>query len=198
MLWMRVLTSITSSFFVFSSDRRGVSGNAMKGCNAIIISAQDKYCSSQDFLNLFTYFVRTAHGARSLYTSFLKQLVIRVFRSSKLEGSLFAPPLPPDENSAVYRYDGLYYITQVLDDQGCVVIGKSLHTGPTVYRFILTRALPIEDGNCLTNDEFIKQSIDGGTMKTIAGEYCGIGKYFYSVPCCLLVPLLTCLFQLKS
>ncbi len=77
---------------------------------------KDKALNEKDELFILKYTSTRQQGAGALFTSYIKQLPIRVFRSSKLDGQ-YSPP-PREGGKTAYRYDGLYSIKEVQDSGG--------------------------------------------------------------------------------
>lgn len=118
--------------------QRSVSGNQREGCNAIIVSGLRHDCYSDDTYDQLTFCATSKEGGRSLLTSQINDLPIRVFRSSnynsiyranndkintcycsRCRSNGFVTKQLPKRN--VYRYDGLYKIINVTTPQICSI-----------------------------------------------------------------------------
>ena len=120
-------------------------------------------------MDIFPYFATTADGARALYTSFEKRLLVRVFRSSKLHGtSPYAPPklqIPASKGKSSgavkktsYRYDGLYVVQQVVDESDqTILFHRNVLQTMVGYRFVLQRIRSKKDGNRLSFKNLIRK-----------------------------------------
>lgn len=91
------------------SEQRGINGNRLSGCDAIVVSKEDSRK-----LDLLQYHCTSQQGAGAMYRSYELELPIRVFRSSKLR-SKFAPPMK-DKEKHQYRYDGLFQVKHMRCD----------------------------------------------------------------------------------
>ena len=90
-------------------DRKGVSGNAQQGCDALIVRNSNPENKEFDsFRRLMYYTPSTKSGALPLERSWKLRKPVRVFRSSANKNSLFAPTT--NGQATMYRYDGLYYV----------------------------------------------------------------------------------------
>ena len=90
--------------------QRGISGSYQSGADAIIVSG--KRCGWDSIQNL-KYVAEWRIGANSLVMSFLKNSLLRVFRSSKYIRRYNLGETSMDVGagrSSTYRYDGLYKI----------------------------------------------------------------------------------------
>ena len=134
--------------FCYSSELRGVSGNAEKGCNSIVVSKQDKSIAELDCFVTLAYVTTIKQGANALLKSFEGKLPVRVIRSSRLKGP-FAAPKPAGEKGkgALYRYDGVYFIQSVTNQNGHDVTAPLPKDPNLKYTFLLDRASPTMDGN---------------------------------------------------
>lgn len=98
----------------FQLPQRGISGSYDSGADAIIVSGKR---TGSDTIENLRYVAEWRIGGNSLVISFLKQSLVRVFRSSKyLRGHEFGgadKPLHRNCTSASYRYDGLYRIVHM-------------------------------------------------------------------------------------
>ena len=108
-------------------DRRGIDGNKEAGVYAIVVSRQDNERGEGDGLCWLTYTCNTGQGAAAMATSYRTRKPVRVFRSSALQStrSPYAPP-PRDKDATSYRYDGLYTVNAIFDDDG-----KLVQAGPS-------------------------------------------------------------------
>jgi len=100
---------LTIHFCFSRSMHRGVSGNKVQGCNAIIVSGSANNECLDEFRQL-VYGVDRETGAMALLKSAHQNNPVRVFRSS-LRGQFRAPIENKTEKKAAikrYRYDGLY------------------------------------------------------------------------------------------
>ena len=124
----------------------GISGCKQIGCDAIIVSGQWK---GKDGLFNLTYTASSKVGAMSMVKSFKCWKPIRVFRSSSYLSPFRAAAGIKGSNTTTYRYDGLYKIVGVEDEQD--------HHRPGFYKFFLIR---VEKGdsdkqNDMSNTEFL-------------------------------------------
>ena len=110
----------TYSFFISNSSmaQKGISGNKDFGCDAIIVygARKDEGGRCDDNLSTLEYWAETRVGGGSILTNMVNNNPIRVFRSSVLPN----PYQAVEDNQikkvsapAVYRYDGLYQVTEV-------------------------------------------------------------------------------------
>ncbi|GMH73414.1 hypothetical protein TL16_g13072 [Triparma laevis f. inornata] len=105
------------------SDQRGVNGNVKLGADALVFSRNDPNLRETDGFTWVRYTSKRSEGGASMAKSYLDGSPIRVLRSSNLKASLFAPIKKNKEAiSAVYRYDGLYTIILMIDNEGKVTI----------------------------------------------------------------------------
>lgn len=82
---------------IHRSCQKGISGNAVEGCDAIIVSGKSEGKGVFDTFDSLTYTATTKVGALALKTSYDLQKPIRVLRRV-------------DPQPRPYRYDGLYTI----------------------------------------------------------------------------------------
>ena len=132
-------------------DRRGIDGNKKAGVYAIVVSRQDNERGEGDGLCWLNYTCNTGQGAAAMATSYRTRKPVRVFRSSALQStrSPYAPP-SRDKNATSYRYDGLYTVNAIFDDDG-----KQVQAGPSEkdieFTFYLER-LPSYDESETKNE----------------------------------------------
>jgi hypothetical protein len=98
--------------------QKGVSGNKDFGCDAIIVSGarKDEGGLCQDEFSTLEYWAETRVGGGAILKSMANKNPIRVFRSSVLPNPYRAVEENPKYSvspSAIYRYDGLYQVTEV-------------------------------------------------------------------------------------
>jgi SAD/SRA domain len=124
----------------FGSVQGGVSGTKSWGCNAIVVSRQEKVRNEHDTLDELAYTSNGHQGGGRLFTSFKKGHAIRVFRTSALEGPYRACQ-HLDLSTQMYRYDGLYFVkscTQI-DDNGETMHPEQPPVRKVEYTFLLCR-----------------------------------------------------------
>lgn len=120
------------------SNHRGINGNSKEGCDSIIIENLDPLLREDDGLCWLQVTSSKANGGGALFQSYLSQLPVRVFRSSNLD-SRYAPALyVEDTESVLYRYDGLYMVRAMWDEQGHETVHPPTKTD-SVYTFFLVR-----------------------------------------------------------
>ena len=90
------------------SLQRGISGNKMVGCSAIVVSGARKDCREIDTFDKLTYVAEMKVGAGSILKSMEVGYPIRVFRSSNYDSP--HAPKPFSKKDPSYRYDGLYEV----------------------------------------------------------------------------------------
>ncbi|GMH83199.1 hypothetical protein TrST_g5124 [Triparma strigata] len=104
-----------------NSDQRGVSGNIELGADAVVVARNDGRVRERDGFTWMRYTSARKQGGGGMATTFNKQNPVRVFRSSAVE-SEFAPINPikksSGHNTSIYRYDGLYTIVKMIDNDG--------------------------------------------------------------------------------
>ena len=92
-----------------------MSGNAKRGCEAIIISGAREDGLGEDRFDSMTYAVESSRGGKSLLVNIYERLPVRVFRSSnegKKNPFRSKPFVKPNSKDATgYRYDGVYKVT---------------------------------------------------------------------------------------
>jgi len=108
------------STYAHRADQRGVNGNMVHGCDSIVVSRQSLNHREEDGLCWLRYTSNRGQGGGALLISHVRQLPIRVFRSSKINNTLYSPPEFHDGKTS-YRYDGLYVVTRVWDQTGQLV-----------------------------------------------------------------------------
>jgi hypothetical protein len=109
------------STYAHRADQRGVNGNMEHGCDSIVVSRQSCNHREEDGLCWLRYTSNRSQGGGALLINFVRQLPIRVFRSSKINNTLYSPPEFIGGKTS-YRYDGLYVVTRVWDQTGQLVI----------------------------------------------------------------------------
>ena len=163
-----------NDMYAHRSQQRGISGNQLVGCDAIIVSGLRHDGLGKDQLFRLDYGASSKEGALSVLKSYTEEIPIRVFRSSVLRSPYKA--LSKTTSPACYRYDGLYKVEVVhffdeTSEQASIVECPEKHLtsripSSRVYLFHLTR---IDDGvgqraNRLSSEEFLRQSIERKTM----------------------------------
>jgi hypothetical protein len=108
------------STYAHRADQRGVNGNMVHGCDSIVVSRQSWYHREEDGLCWLRYTSNRSQGGGALLISCVRQLPIRVFRSSKINNTLYSPQEFIGGKTS-YRYDGLYVVTRVWDQIGQLV-----------------------------------------------------------------------------
>ena len=162
------------------NQRRGISGNQDVGCDAIIVSGLRQDGMGNDRLFRLEYAATSEQGALSILKSCIKDLPIRVFRSSVLKSPFKA--VSKTTSPACYRYDGLYkvkavrFYNDISERFFCVacpaVHAKSRIPSSRVYLFLLVRA-DAGDGpyaNALSSEDFLRHTIERQTMSLEAKE----------------------------
>lgn len=124
-----------------ASDRAGVAGNADVGCPSIVVNSVSQERGEMDGFQYVRYYAGPTQRSGALFTSFLKNKPVRVFRSSEGMNGPYHPPRK--EGRVVYRYDGVYYIIRVTDLQGLDFPRSSPRTKDGRV-FFLVRAEPRE------------------------------------------------------
>mmetsp|Transcript_17096 Transcript_17096/g.24178 ORF Transcript_17096/g.24178 Transcript_17096/m.24178 type:complete len:362 (-) Transcript_17096:674-1759(-) len=146
------------SSYAHRSDMRGVNGNIKMGCDSIVVSRQDPRLQEEDNLQQLKYTSSRAQGGGALWQSFFKKRPIRVFRSSKLR-NLYPPPNMSTNSGCVktlYRYDGLYTVETIWDNQGSITKETPKPNGGE-FTFLLTRLPSHSDSKSLDfNDNVFK------------------------------------------
>jgi SAD/SRA domain len=145
----------------FGSIQGGVSGTQSWGCNAIVVSRQDKALFEWDSLEELSYSANRRQGGGRMFTSFRQGNQIRVFRTSALEGPYRARQ-HHDVTTQMYRYDGLYYIKKcgLMNSDGELVSQDKPPEGEVMYTFFLVRHLVMKDFNSMSLAE-LKCVIEG-------------------------------------
>lgn len=108
------------STYAHRADQRGVNGSMIHGCDSIVVSRQSLKHREEDGLCWLRYTSNRSQGGGALLVSLVRQLSIRVFRSSKINNALYSPPEFIGGKTS-YRYDGLYVVTRVWDQTGQLV-----------------------------------------------------------------------------
>lgn len=115
-----------------------VNGNSKEGCDSIIIDNLDPLLREDDGLCWLQVTSSKANGGGALFQNFLSKLPVRVFRSSNLE-SRYAPALyVEDAERVLYRYDGLYMVRAMWDEQGHETVHPPTKND-SIYTFFLVR-----------------------------------------------------------
>lgn len=141
---------------VHRCDRRGVCGNIENGAESIVVSRQDSALREEDGLQWLKYTSSRRQGGGGFATSFKKKQPIRVFRSSSLNNKYAPPPRPLGNTS--YRYDGLYRVLFMWNEEGNRVEEGPAPNGAQ-YTFLLRRLPKVESagggvvGNILSTNE---------------------------------------------
>ena len=140
---------------VHRCDRRGVCGNIESGAESIVVSRQDSALREEDGLQWIKYTSSRRQGGGGFATSFKKKQPIRVFRSSSLNNKYAPPPRPLGNTS--YRYDGLYRVLFMWDEEGNRVEEGPAPNGAQ-FTFLLRRLPKVAGGdvvvgNNLSTDE---------------------------------------------
>jgi hypothetical protein len=155
--------------------QKGISGNKDFGCDAIIVSSARAYGEDLDNFSNLLYYAESTVGGGSILKSMALKNCIRVFRSSVLQSPYQARAANEKKNaSALYRYDGLYRVTQVSfadEVSGNYVYEEAPeHLSPIVsrrlYRFWLWRIEASTDAytNQMADDAFMDYCRSLGTM----------------------------------
>jgi hypothetical protein len=160
--------------------QKGISGNKAFGCDAIIVSGAREDGDGLDDFSHLVYVAEATVGGGSILTSAASTNRIRVFRSSVLQNPYQARAVNQKKNaSALYRYDGLYRVTQVTftdEESGIDVYEVPEHLSPIVsrrlYRFWLRRVEAGTDAhtNQMANDTFMDYCRSQGTMLAIGSS----------------------------
>lgn len=122
-------------------DRRGVSGKADVGCDAIIVTNVSEELHEHDAFDTLSYHANPNQGAASLFRSFQEGFPIRVFRTGGPNSRSPFKPVSTVNASCKYRYDGIYFITVAFDESGAEVSKASSDGGKKARRFNLQRIL---------------------------------------------------------
>jgi hypothetical protein len=161
--------------------QRGISGNQSFGCDAIIVSGARKDGKGGDNFYNLVYCAESTVGGGSILKSMASKNCIRVFRSSVLQNPFRCTGVVNQKKSAsaLYRYDGLYRVTQVsFADE---VSGKKVYEEPEhssrmvsgrLYHFYLSR---VEAGteactNEMEDNKFLEYCRSLGRMANLKKE----------------------------
>jgi len=132
-------------------EKKLVSGNYRDGCESILVESQDRLLREDDGLCWFQITCTKANGGGALLQSYRKKSPIRVFRSSELECK-YAPVLfEGQEGQVLYRYDGLYIVKVMWDDEGNET--ESSPSGDVMHTFFLMRQ-PKRTADCPVEDAY--------------------------------------------
>jgi hypothetical protein len=164
--------------------QKGISGNKDFGCDAIIVSGAREDGEGLDNFSHLVYCAESTVGGGSILKSMASKNCIRVFRSSVLQNPYQARAANLKKNaSALYRYDGLYRVTQVSfadDVSGMKMCEAPEHLSPIVsrrlYRFSLRRVEASTDAytNQMADDTFMDYCRSQGTMFTVDSSVAGV------------------------
>jgi hypothetical protein len=164
--------------------QKGISGNKDFGCDAIIVSGAREDGEGLDNFSHLVYCAESTVGAGSILKSMASKNCIRVFRSSVLQNPYQARAANQKKNaSALYRYDGLYRVTQVTfadEVSGISMYEAPKHLSPIVsrrlYRFSLRRVEASTDTytNQMADDTFIDYCRSQGTMFAAGSSVAGV------------------------
>lgn len=164
--------------------QRGVSGNKDFGCDAIVVSGARKDGEGLDNFSHLLYCAGSTAGAGSILKSMASNNCIRVFRSSVLQNPYQARAANQKKNaSALYRYDGLYRVTQVsfVDERSGINIYEAPdRLSPIVsrrlYRFSLRRIEASTDAytNQMADGTFMDHCRSQGTMLAAGSSIAGL------------------------
>jgi hypothetical protein len=171
-------------FYTTSMAQRGISGNKDFGCDAIIVSSAREDGEDLDNFSHLVYYAESTVGGGSILTSMASKNCIRVFRSSVLQNPYQARAANVKKNaSALYRYDGLYQVSQVCfadEVSGFNIYEAPEHLSPYVsrrlYRFLLRRIAASTDTytNQMADDTFMDFCRSQGTMFTAGSLVAGV------------------------
>jgi hypothetical protein len=164
--------------------QKGISGNKDFGCDAIIVSGAREDGEGLDNFSDLVYCAETKVGGGSILKSMTSENRIRVFRSSVLQNPYQArAPNQKKNASTVYRYDGLYRVTQVSfadEVSGFNVYEVPEHLSPIashrLYRFSLRRVEAGTDAytNQMADDTFMDYCRSQGTMLATGSSVAGL------------------------
>lgn len=135
----------------------GVSGNHKIGCDAIVVVGNQSKLREEDHMQWLLYSANGRQRSGALYMSWTENKPVRVFRSSNLDSPFRAPkpPVGKDKNAVQYRYDGLYFVKRVWDENGGHFIDNpastKFHSSSKPYTFLLERISNPghgDDGSC--------------------------------------------------
>ena len=137
--------------FVHVSDQRGVSGNMNDGADAVVVARVEGNLRERDGLSWLRYTSTRKQGGGAMAMSYKGGNPIRVFRSSSAKATSFRPLIHEGRSStghqaSVLRYDGLYKIVRMVDDDGNQT-EELPPRGGEQWTFTLMRAPTIEDDN---------------------------------------------------
>jgi hypothetical protein len=164
--------------------QKGISGNKDFGCDAIIVSGARADGEGLDNFSHLVYCAESTVGGGSILKSMALKNCIRVFRSSVLQNPYQARAAHEKKNaSALYRYDGLYRVTQVSfadEVSGINMYEAPEHLSPIVsrrlYRFCLRRIEASTDAytNQMADDSFMDYCRSQGTMFAAGSPVAGV------------------------
>jgi hypothetical protein len=164
--------------------QKGISGNKDFGCDAIIVSGAREDGEGLDHFSHLVYCAESTVGGGSILTSMASKNCIRVFRSSVLQNPYQARAANEKKSaSALYRYDGLYQVTQVSfadEVSGINIYETPEHLSPIVsrrlYRFSLRRIAASTDAytNQMADDTLMDYCRSQGTMFAIGSSIAGV------------------------
>jgi hypothetical protein len=164
--------------------QKGISGNKDFGCDAIIVSGARADGEGLDNFSHLVYCAESTVGGGSILKSMALKNCIRVFRSSVLQNPYQARAAHEKKNaSALYRYDGLYRVTQVSfadEVSGINMYEAPEHLSPIVsrrlYRFWLRRIEASTDAytNQMADDSFMDYCRSQGTMFAAGSLVAGV------------------------
>lgn len=142
-----------------SGQQRGISGNRMLGCDAIVVSGG---WDGSDHFHDLVYTANSRVGAGALEWSFRRSRPIRLFRSSDYQSEFRAvkPTGCLTPSPTVYRYDGLYIIVS----KKIIAWGEK---GDPLMTFHLIRCGSSWRGvyqNKISNKDFLYHCLDLGTI----------------------------------
>ena len=117
-------------------DQRGLNGNLREGCDCLLLSKINFSVREEDGLCWLLYTTSRALGGGALCRSFHRKKPVRVFRSSHLQNNY--APQTKEEGRTAYRYDGLYSVRVMWDNEGNET-NEYPPVGPLLHTFLLTR-----------------------------------------------------------
>ena len=134
--------------------QRGVSGSLERGAESVVVSRCSSKMREADGVSWLRYTSTRKQGAAALWRNLVSNSQpIRVFRSSKLANAWAPPLLNGNKEPAQYRYDGLYDIACMWDDEGNRSVkqpsqappgsrkGKKRKAPPSMPRTVATRGV---------------------------------------------------------
>jgi hypothetical protein len=131
------------------TDRRGVSGNATVGVDAIIVKHVNSDHGEADHGIEIFYYANSFLGGGALFYSYLNQQPIRVFRSSGGR-SLHSPVWTAKIPQSVYLYGGLYRIlrawSSVSRTSECLLTRDSNAKDAVLFHLISTDPIAADYG----------------------------------------------------